>query len=312
MPRAVSIHIGVNHPSEHCPGEPLGQSETTAWRMAGLAGQAGYHSIQVLRGPAATRRAVNGALAGAAGLLECDDTLLVTFSGHGDQKEDCDGDDGYGSDESWCLYDGILLDDQLAGYWQLFQPGVRIVVVSESCHSGGMGRTGDPPALANKGGEAWAPAPDEGLRRTRGWRGPAPVDAAVAEAVASCIAEAPRDRCEIQASVLILTASRKEEKAQDGLFSKHLLDVWNNGGFDGSYCSLYYEVRERVMHDRCSQEPQILLVGAANPDFALEPAFRMQEDRSPRATTLYRHGEQPASYVEHGREPRSPVRYRGA
>lgn len=289
MPRAVSIHIGVNQPSERSPGRRLGQSETTAWRMAGLAGQAGYHSIQVLRGPAATRHAVNGALAGAAGILEHGDTLLVSFSGHGDHTRSHNFDERTGCDQSWCLHDGHLLDDQLAGYWRLFQPGVRIVVVSESCYSGGMGRTGDePPAWAGNGGAAWAPAPDAG-RRMRGWRGPDPVDAAVAEALASCIADPPRDRYEIQASVLMLTASAEDQKAEDGLFTRHLLDVWSDGAFTGSYCSLYQEVRSRVIRDRRSQEPQILILGAAVPEFGREPAFHVQpHDREPSSTVRYR------------------------
>jgi hypothetical protein len=317
MPRAVSIHIGVNKPSEHSPGERLGHSETTAWRMAGLAGQAGYHSIQVLRGPAATRHAVNGALAGAAGILEADDTLFVSFSGHGDHAPDLNREERNDRDEFWCLHDGRLLDDQLAGYWRLFQPGVRIVVVSESCHSGGMERTGNKrPAWANDGVAAWAPPSDAGRRRMRdaggGWRGPEPVDAAVTGPVASCIAGPPHDRCGIRASVLMLTASHEDQKAEDGLFTRHLLDVWNNGDFDGSYCRLYDEVRQRVLDDRSDQHPQILIMGAADPRFALEPAFRVQEDRSPLAARLYRDGEQAAPRVEHDREPRSPVRYRGA
>jgi hypothetical protein len=315
MPRAVSIHIGVNQPSDRSPGRELGQSETTAWKMAGLAGQAGYHSIQVLRGPAATRNAVNGALAGAAGILEAGDTLLVTFSGHGDHAPNLAGEERNDEDEFWCLFDGRLLDDQLAGYWRLFQPGVRIVVVSESCHSGGMERTGGKPhAWASHGAAAWALPPNPGRRRMRdggaSWRGPQPVDAAVSSATASCIAQPPRDRYEIRASVLMLTASHEDQKAQDGLFTKHLLAVWSDGGFDGSYCGLYHDVRQRVMNEKSDQEPQILILGAADPSFALEPAFRVEEDRSPLAAKLYRDGEQTAPRVEHDREPHSTVRYR--
>jgi hypothetical protein len=314
MPRAVSIHIGVNQPSERSPGRRLGQSETTAWRMAGLAGQAGYHSIQVLRGPAATRYAVNGALAGAAGILENGDTLLVTFSGHGDHTPDLDGDERNDDDESWCLYDGVLLDDQLAGYWRLFQPGVRIVVVSESCYSGGMRRTGDAPAQGSSPALAFAPGASGRRMRDGGgrMRSPDAMDPAVAEAIAHCVAEPPTDRCAIHASVLMLTASAEHQEARDGLFSRHLLEVWSDGGFDGSYCDLYHKVRKGVMDEKGDQEPQILLVGAADSTFAQEPAFRVREDRSLHAGRLYRYGQQPESLVEHDREPRSTVRYRGA
>ena len=39
-------------------------------------------------------------------------------------------------DETWCLYDGELIDDELAELWAHFAKGVRIVVLSDSCHSG--------------------------------------------------------------------------------------------------------------------------------------------------------------------------------
>ncbi|HEX2202606.1 MAG TPA: hypothetical protein VHG91_04895, partial [Longimicrobium sp.] len=131
MPRAVSIHIGVNAPRGRMTGHPLRYSEGLAWRMAGLAERAGYESLRVLRGAAATRGAVHEALTAAAGSMTAGDVLLVTFAGHGCLEADHDGDDGHGWDETWCLHDGEIVDDQLAGYWRLFEPGVRIVVVAD-------------------------------------------------------------------------------------------------------------------------------------------------------------------------------------
>src|SRR6185369_3810224 len=39
-------------------------------------------------------------------------------------------------DETWCLWDRQLIDDELYCLWSRFKPGVRIVVLSDSCHSG--------------------------------------------------------------------------------------------------------------------------------------------------------------------------------
>jgi len=277
MPRAVSIHIGVNQASDHV---RLWHSEAGAWSMAGLASRAGYDSILVLRGPAATRAAVHEALAGAAGTLMRGDSLLVSFSGHGGQTADRDLDERHGPDESWCLYDGELVDDKLAGYWRLFEPGVRIVVVSESCYSGGMGRTGD--ALAAYAVQEVAPRVMRGSGAMRSpARGLDPVAASAAEAVASCIVEAPRDAFKIRASVLMLTASTEQQPAQDGLFTRLLLDEWADGAFRGSYCDLYREVRRRVMDEAHCQEPQILMLGAPDPSFPLEPAFHLGRGDGP-------------------------------
>ncbi len=281
MSRAVSIHIGVNQPQGRYADTPLGHSESTAWRMAELAGQAGYHRMLVLRGPAATRYAVHEALAGAAGLLERGDTLFVSFSGHGGQEKDRDLDERHGSDESWCLYDGELLDDKLAGYWRLFDPGVRIVVVSESCYSGGVGRTDH--GLAAYAAAPHAPDVPRVMRggRSRS-RGPEADLAGVANPVASCIAEPPADCCEIRASVLLLAASTEQQPAQDGLFTRCLLDVWQAGAFRGSYCDLYEKVKSRVMFDAPGQEPQILMLGSPDPGFPLLAAFHVGGDGSRR------------------------------
>lgn len=285
MPRAASIHIGVNEPRDH--HVVLRHSEAAAWAMAGLASRAGYDSILVLRGPAATRAAVHEALAGAAGTLAAGDTLLVSFSGHGGQEKDKDLDERHGSDESWCLYDGSLLDDKLAGYWRLFDPGIRIVVVSESCYSGGMGRTGN--SHVAHATEEDAPRVMRGNGTTRsGFRTPDPVTTAAAEAVASCIAEPPKDTCEIRASVLMLTASAEQQPAEEGLFTRCLLDVWAGGNFRGSYCRLYEEVKDRVMRARSGQSPQILMVGAPDAAFPLAPAFHLDCIPEPREAVRYR------------------------
>ncbi|MCE9527457.1 MAG: caspase family protein [Planctomycetales bacterium] len=92
----------------------------------------------------ATREAVENSILRAAvgndgkGGLIAGDTLLISYSGHGAQMPDSNRDERDGKDEAWCLFDGLLLDDVLADLWSKFAPGVRIVVVSDSCHSGTM------------------------------------------------------------------------------------------------------------------------------------------------------------------------------
>jgi hypothetical protein len=171
------------------------------------------------------------------------------------------------------LYDGELLDDKLAGYWRLFDPGVRIVVVSESCFGGGMRRTDDPAV------HAAAPHASDVPRVMRGGRSPSrsaePDPVGDANPVASCIGEPPHDCDEIRASVLLLTASAEHQPAQDGLFTRCLLEVWQAGAFRGSYCQLYEEVKRRVMGIESDQEPQIQMLGSPDPGFPLLTAFHV-------------------------------------
>lgn len=297
MSRALSIHIGVNVPRGRFADRPLHRCETDAWRMAALAEHAGYDSLRVLRGAAATRQAVHEALTSASGSLEEGDTLLVSFSGHGAQEPDKDRDEGHGWDEAWCLHDGMILDDQLAGYWRLFQPGVRIVVVAECCYAGGTARDDEDFRPTPVGGtgvvyRTLVARDDDDVRPARPWdagvvyRSPAGWPART-DPTRSCIAEPPRNTHGIRASLLLLAASHELQPARDGLFCQHLLEVWNDGAFRGTYCELYETIRECVMTERCRQEPQLLMLGAPDPTFPLETAFHLRR-REPGDPVVYR------------------------
>jgi hypothetical protein len=64
------------------------------------------------------------------------DSIVITYSGHGTQVADSGGDEVDRLDEAICLYDALLYDDEL---WALFRTkptGVRLVFISDSCHSG--------------------------------------------------------------------------------------------------------------------------------------------------------------------------------
>jgi hypothetical protein len=286
MCRAASIHIGVNQPRAGSPGHPLQHSEETAWKMAGLARQAGYRSVLVLQGDEATRDAVHDTLTGAVRTLGSGDTLFVSFSGHGTQQPDdrlVEQDERDNLDEGWCLYDSVLLDDTLAGYWRLFKAGVRIVLVTESCYGGGMGRLGDEPVQFGSGlAGVWPAAPPPPVYRG----GPAEEETAP-DPAAPCITRAPCNPDGIRASVLLLSACREDQRAQDGMFSRHLFGLWNDGAFPGSFCELYRQLHKCVMGKQCAQEPRIQLLGAADPRFSLERAFHLT--RSPSGQhTVYR------------------------
>ena len=287
MSRAVSIHVGVNRPQGRHEGRPLQYAEGSAWRMAELASQAGFGSILVLRGREATAQALHEALAGAAQALEAGDLLLLSFSGHGSRVRDCNHDEGFGWDETWCLADEDVVDDKLTGYWRLFDAGVRIVVVSESCYGGGMDRDDEARPAAVPSGYR-PPAMRDGRRGEwgsgRGFRADPDMEAA-----GPCIAAAPADDRGIRASLLLISASSEDQVARDGLFTRYLLDVWNDGTFRGSYCDLYRRVREHVMDEACSQVPQILMMGAPDLAFPMERAFRLGE-RAPvtRGALVYR------------------------
>lgn len=292
MTRAISIHVGVNRPGGR--NEPdLVHSEASAVRMAQLAREAGYGSPLVLCGQWATREAVCQALQRAAELLGQDDRLLVTFSGHGCEQADMDEGaqrDRSGRDQGWCLHDGTLLDDQLLACWQQFRTGVHIVIVSESCYSGDVARD-EPldfcravgatfPAARGEGSvyrDGTVVHPDGTAARPRAaavYRGD-PFRGPPGEYGAPCVST-PGGNDGIQASVLLLAACQADQKARDGLFSCHLLWVWNGGAFRDSYCDLFRRIEERIMADASNtQRPNIMVLGSGDARMALAPAFRV-------------------------------------
>jgi hypothetical protein len=92
-------------------------------------------------------RAARGPSLDGVGGLQAGDIFVVTYSGHGSNgRRDTNGDEALGKpptdgeDETWCLYDGEMIDDERADLWSKFRPGVRIVAISDCCFSGSTAR----------------------------------------------------------------------------------------------------------------------------------------------------------------------------
>ncbi|MEY4352964.1 MAG: hypothetical protein RLZZ609_1205 [Cyanobacteriota bacterium] len=72
------------------------------------------------------------------------DTVAITFSGHGTLAPDTSGDEIDGYDEALCPYDihqgNVLLDDEIHELFGKRPSGVRLILISDSCHSGTVTR----------------------------------------------------------------------------------------------------------------------------------------------------------------------------
>lgn len=141
--RGLSLHIGLNVVDDNAYGMPvpvLRGCENDARDMRILAQAQGFSGSQTLMSPQATADNVAAAISEAAGELQSGDFFFLTYSGHGSQMRDATGDEPDELDETWVCYDRQLLDDELYALWGQFRPGVRIVVLSDSCHSGSVTR----------------------------------------------------------------------------------------------------------------------------------------------------------------------------
>jgi len=90
----------------------------------------------------ATRQNFQQALNDIGRTIDGDDTLVIFFSGHGNRVPRADGPDSAdpdGMDETMELYDGALLDDELADMLDRIEAGI-ILLVMDSCFSGGFSK----------------------------------------------------------------------------------------------------------------------------------------------------------------------------
>src|SRR5262245_32616318 len=142
MAKGISLHIGLNRvdPNAYNGWDgTLSGCENDANAMKKIADGCGYTS-KIMLNDVATSDAVVAAIGQAAKQLESGDYFLLTYSGHGGQVDDTNGDEDDGKDATWVLYDRMLIDDELYSLWAQFAAGVRIFLLSDSCHSGTVAR----------------------------------------------------------------------------------------------------------------------------------------------------------------------------
>ena len=127
-------------------------------------------AVSQLLDRAATHAAMTEAITALIGGAQPGDTVAITYSGHGTWVPDSSGDEPDGRDEALCPHDiatvGPLLDDDIRALFAGRAKGVRILLISDSCHSGSVTRGKeddiDPgmPRARFLPLEAWMPAGD--------------------------------------------------------------------------------------------------------------------------------------------------------
>jgi hypothetical protein len=274
--KGISLHIGLNSVSpQHYGGwsGELNACEADAEDMADIARQKGYSST-VLLTKKGTRNQVLAAIDQAAKDLVSGDMLFLTYSGHGGQLPDKNSDEADAEDETWCLFDGEVVDDELYAKWAAFNSGVRILVLSDSCHSGtvtkfafyqGGGRAGLRPTEREQPKYRVMP-PEVALRtykNNRAFYDPILENKELAEA-----------KARVKASVLLISGCQDNQFSSDGtfngLFTGTLLRVWNHGKFRGDYRKFHKSIVRSMPPD---QTPNLFLTGAANAAFLAQKPF---------------------------------------
>ena len=272
MAKGISLHIGLNsvNPNSYAGWDgKLNACEADANDMQALVNSRGFKSNKLLTAKA-TRAAVAAGISDAAKKLVLGDMFLLTYSGHGGQLPDQNGDEIDGKDETWVLYDSEMVDDELYAAWSQFKAGVRILVLSDSCHSGTVVR--DVMLRAGPGEfqhSAYRAMPSDIALRTyeanRKFYDPILQNRDLIKA-----AEA------VKASVLLISGCADNQLSSDGtfngLFTGTLKSVWNGGTFKGSYRQFHKAILQKMPSD---QSPELLIIGAANKVFLGSEPFKI-------------------------------------
>jgi hypothetical protein len=290
--KAMSLHIGLNSvDAGHYGGwgGELCACEFDANDMSAIATKAGMKA-KLLLSKQAKRDAVLDGIRGAAGALKAGDLFFLSYSGHGGQVADVTGDEPDKKDETWCLYDGQLIDDEL--YFELgrFESGVRVLVVSDSCHSGTVTRaamqpTSEPVTVSGQHWRSKMMPPGVALRTYRehqamydklqedvakkaGKEGEVDPDSML-----SRVAVSPRLTALVKAfrpAVILISGCQDNQTSMDGdhngAFTEQLLQVWDNGTYVHphntkavrNYATFHTAIRARMP---ASQSPNLFTLG---------------------------------------------------
>lgn len=271
MPKGKALTIGLNAVSPASYGGwsgVLAACEADARDMSAIAKSRNFEVTNLMTKDA-TRANVIAAITSAAQSLKDGDIFLLSYSGHGGTLPDLNSDEEDFTDETWCLFDGEIVDDELYSLYSKFAKGVRILVFSDSCHSG---------TVAKEAFYQNVPSPTEEPVTYRNM----PADRArlVYDENKAFYDKILKDRAlkisdkAINPSVLLISGCQDNQLSADGkfngLFTAHLRRAWRDGQFKGNYKEFHKAILKGMPP---TQTPNYFRAGAANPAFDLQNPF---------------------------------------
>lgn len=273
MAKGISLHLGLNavDPAHYAGWDgQLTACEADAKDMADIARSRTFAATTLLT-TQATRNAVLQAIAAAARALAPGDLFFLTYSGHGGQLPDLGGDEDDGQDETWCLFDKQLVDDELFTALAQFQAGVRIIVLSDSCHSGTVTKEAFYRSMGNSDSAKSLPSDTPTYRFM-----PPSLALRVYEANKSTYDPIllSSGTVTVSASVLLISGCQDNQLSADGTFNGRftaaLRRAWNGGKFTGTYRQFHEAIGAAMPPD---QSPNYYWVGAQDSTFEHQSPF---------------------------------------
>lgn len=282
--KGLSLHIGLNSvdPQYYAGWNgTLLACENDANDMKTIAKNMGFTNADILLTKQATRKAVLDACKNVAAELLPGDIFLLTYSGHGGQLPDLNNDEPDNIDETWCLYDGQMMDDELFALYTTFREGVRILVLSDSCHSGSIIRAvgGHTEIISGpqdpNNPSTWPRSmPDQVAVRTFNQNRAFYTDLGKSVSGIEYDVIEKRLTTPLACTVRLISGCQDNQASMDGpfngAFTGQMLRVWDEGRFRGNYAKFHQAIVKRMP---TSQTPNLMVLGIPNPAFASQKPF---------------------------------------
>ena len=282
MIKGVSLHIGLNtvNPLHYQDeqGRPwdgkLNACENDARDMQALAEAQGFSTTLVLNSEATAQR-ISNEIRLAAQQLQAGDLFFMSYSGHGGQVWDNNNDEpkdedkltdmAGAKDETFCLYDRQFLDDEIYACLSHIPAGVRVLVLSDECHSGTVVRLVDDADLP-----AVRQMPFSASVNT------VKANPGVYNAVWAEKASLQAAKAQTKSSVLLLSGCQDNQLSRDGshngAFTGAVLKIWQNGNFAGNYRQFHQKVVAAIPANY-QQTPNYFTTGVTNAAFEQQKPF---------------------------------------
>lgn len=208
--------------------------------------------VRVITDAAATKATIMRALGELLAGARSGDVLVFTNSSHGTYVADRDGDESQ-YDEAICPYDcatDLIVDDDLRSLFADLPRGVRLTVISDSCHSGSLTRD---PGL---------PTPDDRRRR---YVDPIALGRRSINDVRRRAQPRRKRHPESAMNELLLSGCRADQYSYDarfgrrhhGAMTRHALDVIAAAGHRLTYAQLHRRLVPALRDAGFDQEPQL-------------------------------------------------------
>lgn len=294
LTEGLALHIGLNEidPRSYDGWNGrLDAGENDALAMAELTESLGYETTTLLSHQA-TAEAVLEAIRDAADRIPVNGIVVITYAGHGGQFEDLGDDEEDRRDETWLLYDREVLDDEIRDALSFFRAGVRVVVLSDSCHSGTVVRGvyerayEDLPEVRAAYHRVAATLPTRSRTRGTGASGPrlrgAPVEVQRRvlrkhrDQYVEIRRSVPRDATP-SASLILLSGCQDNQESMEidghGVFTAALLDHFERPEPNQTYRSLHTSISREMPP---TQSPGLLTLGPAWQALVEQTPFEIQ------------------------------------